>query len=139
MANSPRNFLPSELLDTCNLIVTTTASTAAILDDASKVRDGLHITAMGSDTLEKRELSSAIMQEADLVVADSIPQCLERGEICQALKDHAINKDEIVELGAVIAGEAAGRTADEQVTIADLTGVAVQDIQIAKAVYEALE
>ena len=66
-------------------------------------------------------------------------QCLERGEICQALKDNAINKDDVVELGAIIAGESGGRTSDEQVTIADLTGVAVQDIQIAKAVYESLD
>ena len=71
-------------------------------------------------------------------MADSISQCLERGEIYQALKDEAIEEESLLELGDVIAGEAAGRTRDDQVTIADLTGVAVQDIQITKAVYDAL-
>ncbi len=49
-----------------------------------------------------------------------------------------INKEDLIELGDVITGRQSGRTSDEQITIADLTGVAVQDIQIAKAVHEAL-
>lgn len=129
---------PSEVLQSCNLIVTTTPSEEAILTDASALRPGTHITAMGSDTHSKRELSSEIMQAADVLVADSISQCLERGEIHQALKDQAINKDNLIELGDVISGKVQGRTSDDQITIADLTGVAVQDIQITKAVYEAL-
>ena len=126
------------LLDTCNLIVTTTASKDAILDDVRKLRPGTHITAMGSDTHDKRELSSSILEAADLLVADSIPQCLERGEIHQALKDGNIKQADIVELGNIISGDVLGRTNDSQTTVADLTGVAVQDIQITKAVYEAL-
>lgn len=127
-----------ELLESCNLIVTTTASKEAILVDARKLKPGTHITAMGSDTHDKRELSSAIVEVADLVVADSISQCLERGEIHQALKDSTLQEGDIVELGNIISGDIQGRTNDSQVTIADLTGVAVQDIQITKAVYEAL-
>jgi ornithine cyclodeaminase len=46
-----------------------------------------------------------------------------------------VDRNAIVELGSVIAGDAPGRTTDAEVTIADLTGVAVQDIQIAKAIY----
>jgi len=44
-----------------------------------------------------------------------------------------------VELGNIISGDAVGRTSDDQITIADLTGVAVQDIQITKAVFSALD
>lgn len=126
----------ADLLTNCNLIVTTTTATKPIL--VGQARPGTHITAMGSDTLEKQEVDASILAQADLVVADSIPQCLERGEIHQALKVDAIRRDDIVELGRIIAGDAPGRTSDDQVTIADLTGVAVQDIQISKAVYEAL-
>lgn len=128
----------NDVLANCNLIVTTTPSEAAILVDAERLRPGTHITAMGSDTHSKRELSSAIMHVAELVVADSISQCVERGEIHQALKDDAIEQSGIVELGTIIAGEHPGRTSDDAITIADLTGVAVQDIQITKAVFEAL-
>jgi ornithine cyclodeaminase len=126
-----------DILQSCNLIVTTTPSETAILVNAGKLHPGTHITAMGSDTRAKRELSATIMQAADVLVADSIPQCLERGEIHQALRDGAIRQDAVVELGSIICGALPGRTSDAQITIADLTGVAVQDIQITKAVLEA--
>jgi ornithine cyclodeaminase len=45
---------------------------------------------------------------------------------------------QLVELGNVIAGKSRGRTSESEITVADLTGVAVQDLQIAKAVYEAV-
>ncbi|HHF52468.1 MAG: ornithine cyclodeaminase family protein [Candidatus Aminicenantes bacterium] len=122
----------------CNLIVTATPSKSPLLS-ADKVRKGTHITAMGSDTPEKIELDPKILQKADIVVADSISQCLVRGEIHQALKAGVLEKERIVELGNVIVRPELRRTSEEQITIADLTGVAVQDIQIAKAVYHALE
>jgi ornithine cyclodeaminase len=92
---------------------------------------------MGSDTSEKNELNPQILQKADIVVADSISQCLLRGEIRQALKAGVLEKERIVELGNVIVNPDPQRTSEEQTTIADLTGVAVQDIQITKAVYHA--
>ncbi len=121
----------------CNLIVTATPSKSPILS-ADLIRKGTHITAMGSDTPEKNELDPRILQKADIVVADSISQCLLRGEIHQALKSGVLEKERIVELGNVIVDPELQRTSEEQITIADLTGVAVQDIQIAKAVYHAL-
>jgi ornithine cyclodeaminase len=63
---------------------------------------------------------------------------LERGEIHQAIKAGLLAQDRLVELGHVISGEAAGRSDDAQITIADLTGVAVQDIGIALAVLKSL-
>ena len=100
---------------------------------------GTHITALGSDTPEKQELDSEILGRAELVVADSIEQCQSRGEIFRALKAGLLDKHKVVELGAVIADPSLGRSDDDQLTVADLTGVAVQDIQIAKAVHRALQ
>ena len=127
----------AEIMGTCSLIVTTTPTTAPLLR-AVDLQRGVHITAVGSDTPQKQELESVILEQADLVVADSIPQCLLRGEIHQALKADLIAEGDIVELGQVISGRSTGRTSDEQITVADLTGVAVQDIRIASAVYHAL-
>lgn len=124
------------LLQGCELIVTTTAATAPLLTDTSALRPGTHITAMGSDTETKQELHADLLARADVIVADSISQCRVRGEIHQALSAGAIEASAIVELGSIIAGDAKGRTAPSQVTIADLTGVAVQDIQVSKAVFE---
>lgn len=127
----------SKLARSCNLIVTTTPAESPLLTNADELMPGTHISAVGSDTHAKQELHAEILKRADLVVADSIPQCLERGEIHQAMKTAAIDEQSVVELGNIVAGTAAGRADDVQITIADLTGVAVQDIQISKAVYEA--
>lgn len=121
----------------CNLIVTATPSTTPLFD-SDQILKGTHITAMGSDTPEKIELDPAILNQAHIVVADSISQCLERGEIHHALKAKAIEKEKVVELGEVIVNKDLQRSSDDQITVADLTGVAVQDIQISKAVYRAL-
>jgi len=126
-----------EVLASCDLVVTTTPATVPILR-AAALRPGTHITAVGSDTAAKQELDAEILARADVVVADSRAQCRERGEIHHALAANALSENRVVELGDVIAGRAAGRTADDQVTVADLTGVAVQDIAIASAVFEAL-
>jgi ornithine cyclodeaminase len=127
----------AEVAASCNLIVTATAATAPLLLE-EQIRPGTHITAMGSDTPDKQELDPAILHKADLIVADSISQCMERGEIAHALRVGLVRPSGLVELGHIISGQAPGRTLAEQITIADLTGVAVQDIAIAKAVYEAI-
>ena len=127
---------PAEILHFCNLVVTATPATEPILQVVD-LQPGTHITAVGSDTPEKQELQAAILARADLVVADSISQCLARGEIYQALKAGQIEQAQVVELGNIIARKAYGRTSEALITVADLTGVAVQDIQIASMVYEA--
>jgi len=123
-----------DIMTTCNLIVTTTSTEEPILRWTDQIKRGTHISAVGSDTEHKQELDAEILRNADLVVADSIPQNVVRGEIHQALKVDAIKEVDLVELGSIIAGDATGRESDDQITVADLTGVAVQDIQISKAV-----
>lgn len=117
----------------CNLIITATPSQKALLT-ADEIKAGTHITAMGSDTPEKMELDPAILSKADIIVSDSIEQSLSRGEIFQARQAGTLGKERVVELGHVITGSSPGRTSDNQITVADLTGVAIQDIQICKLV-----
>ncbi len=126
-----------EITEKCRMIITATPSGTPLID-VDQIKPGVHITAMGSDTHLKQELDSKILQRADMVVTDSLEQCLTRGEISKALQADLIKKEDLIELGDVIAGRQSGRTSDEQITVTDLTGVAVQDIQIAKAVHEAL-
>lgn len=126
-----------DLTTTCNLIVTTTPSTTPLLY-ADHVEPGTHITAIGTDTPHKQELDPMIFLKAHRVIADSISQCIERGDIAHAIAQQLITPKNIVELGDVISGKALGRTSSDQITVADLTGVAVQDIQIAKVLYEAM-
>ena len=125
---------PAEVAKKCNLIVTTTPSETALLyvDD---IRPGTHITAVGSDTSDKKELDSAILQKADIVIADSIPQSKSRGEIYQAVSNGLVSNNKIIELGKAIQNTDLQRINEQQITVVDLTGVAVQDIMITSAVY----
>ncbi len=126
-----------DLVSQCNLIVTTTPARSPLIR-AGRVQKGTHITAMGSDDHGKQELEADVLAMADLVVADSISQCVDHGECFSAVKGGQIEEGSIIELGDVIKNPALGRTSEDQVTVVDLTGVAIQDIQIAKMVARAL-
>jgi len=125
-----------ELAAESRVIVTATSARGPVLR-SEQVRPGTHITAMGSDDDGKQELDPVLLGRADRVIADSVAQCSEYGECVHAIAAGLLEKNDIIELGAVVTDARLGRTSDDQITVADLTGVAVQDIQIAKMVARA--
>ncbi|CAL2095303.1 hypothetical protein [Tenacibaculum sp. 190524A02b] len=125
----------SELAKNCNLIITTTPSETPLLL-TKDIQPGTHITAIGSDTENKRELEGEILKNADLIISDSIFQSKTRGEIFRAIKDGVILPENIIELGNAIQTPSLQRTNNQQITVADLTGLAVQDIMISTATYK---
>jgi ornithine cyclodeaminase len=91
---------------------------------------GAHVTSVGSDGEGKQELDPEILRAADIVAVDSRRQSASLGEL-----QHAPDQVErAVELGALLAGETAGRRSDDQLTVCDLTGVGVQDVAAANVV-----
>lgn len=122
-----------DVAERCRIIVTTTASHEPHLHGAM-IRPGTHVTAMGADTPDKRELHADIFAAADLVAVDSRVQGALRGDLKGALDARTVELDRISELGEIIAGTAKGRSSAGQVTVAALTGLAVQDVAIASAV-----
>lgn len=126
-----------ELTDSCNLIVTTTAAREPLLF-ASQLLAGTHVTAVGADAQGKQELDPKIFKIADVRIVDSVSQCVDHGDTSYAVKEGLIEKGQLLELGTVIKNPELGRTDEDQITVVDLTGVAVQDIQIAKLAYECL-
>ena len=127
-----------ELCQNSNLIVTTTNANESLIFKED-VKKGTHITAVGSDTPDKRELDPEILNIANSVIVDSISQCLERGETKKALDKDLISEEKLIELGEIIDSGEKYRKNEEDITVADLTGVAVQDIMITNAVYNQLK
>lgn len=123
-----------EIAATCDLIITATPSKEPLLK-CKNLKKGTHINAIGSDSPEKNEIDHQIFKMTDLIVADSISQCLERGEISHGIRGGSIEQKNIKELGSLIKSKSDYHCQSNQITFADLTGVAVQDIQIAKAVF----
>ncbi len=119
-----------------DIIVTATMSTKPLVM-AQWVTPGTHITAMGSDSPEKQELDSLLLKKADKIVVDSLKQCAQLGEVHHALEDKAITEQDVyAELGEVLLGKKPGRETDDEITICDLTGIAVQDVVTSQLVYE---
>ena len=125
-----------ESVKASRLIITTTSAKEPILK-AGWIQPGTHITSVGSDTPEKCELDFNILSKADIIIADSIEQNLIRGEIHQAIKNKAIDVSQLIEIGEIFDGTKTGRTTEGQISIVDLTGVAIQDLVIAEAVLSA--
>jgi len=113
-----------------DVVITATASREPLVR-AAWLAPGAHVTALGSDQPDKQELDPDVLARADIVVVDSVPQCSAIGELHHAVDAGAIDPATVVELGAITAGSAKGRTADGQLTVCDLTGVGVQDVAAA--------
>lgn len=126
-----------DLARRCNLIVTTTPAREALLM-AADVQPGTHVTAVGADAPGKQELDPALFRKAAVRAVDSRSQCFDHGDAFHALKAAVVTEKDFVELGEVIANPALGRARQDQITVADLTGLAMQDIEMAKLVYSRL-
>lgn len=127
----------AELAAHCNLIVTTTPSRHWLLA-AADVHPGTHITAVGSDSAGKQELEAKLFVKAKVRAVDSRTQCAAYGDSSHALKEKLIDPTDLIEIGEIAANPALGRQCESDITIADLTGVAIQDIQAAGLTVEAL-
>ena len=120
------------------LIVTCTAATAPVLK-AAWISRGTHITSAGTGSPEKIELEPAILARADKLVVDRLAQTERYGNLHHALAAGAVTKAKVyAELGDIAAGRLAGRATSDEITVADLTGVGVQDAAIAQAIVEVL-
>lgn len=119
-----------------DIVVTTTSSREPLLR-ATWLTPGMHVTAVGSDQADKQEIEAAAVAAADLLVADSRPQCLRLGEIHHAVVAGLIGADDIdAEIGEIVAGLRPGRRDAAAITLCDLTGVGVQDVAAANVVLE---
>ncbi len=113
-------------------IVTTTPATTPVVS-ADWVAPGTHITAVGADSPGKQELDAALFARARWALVDSHEQCAAHGELSHALARNLIQAENIITLGDALAGALPARNAAD-ITIADLTGLGIQDAAIAGSV-----
>ena len=120
---------PAELASGTHLIVTATAAHAPLLL-ATHVQPGTHISAVGSDAPGKQELEPALLRRAHLLLADSRRQCEKLGELQHdpAEWDRARDIGRFCLVPSVVPPDA--------ITIADFTGLGVEDLYIAEYCYE---
>lgn len=121
-------------VDGAEIVVTTTPAREPLVR-AEWFRPGQHVTAVGADLPDKQELDPVLFGKADKVVVDSRSQALRSGDTHHAVDDGHISSADIhAELGEVAAGSRPGRERDDEITIADLTGLGVEDAAMANLV-----
>jgi alanine dehydrogenase len=100
------------------------------------VAPGTFIAAVGADSPYKQELEPSLVASSKVVV-DILAQCAEVGELHHAIGDGLMQRSDVHgELGEIVSGKKPGRTSDEDITIFDSTGTALQDVAAAAAIYE---
>jgi alanine dehydrogenase len=118
-----------------DICVTCTTARQPLIGPA-EVRPGTFIAAVGADSAEKQELDPKLLATARVVV-DNLEQCAKIGELHHALARGLVSSASVhAELGELIAGTKTGRASDDEITVFDSTGTAVQDVAAAAVVYE---
>ena len=118
-----------------DVVVTCTPARKAVLHKAW-VRPGTFIAAVGADSPDKQELETSLLR-GNKVVVDILAQCAQVGELHHALEAGLMVQEDVHgELADVITGKVTGRTSDEEITIYDATGTALQDVAGAALCYE---
>jgi ornithine cyclodeaminase len=121
-----------------DIVTTVTPSESPLVRD-EWIGEGTHISAMGADDKGKHELDMAILKRASLF-ADYPQQSVIIGEFQHAYHDGLINSvDDICALGSVTLGKSPGRISDTEITVFDSSGIAIQDLGVAGAIFEAAQ
>jgi alanine dehydrogenase len=131
----PFEAVPLARMKEADVIVTITSSPAASLMN-DHVRAGTHLACMGTDTKGKQEVEAVLLARAR-VFTDEVAQSVTIGEAQHAVATGLIGEGDITPIGEVIAGMAAGRQSEEEITLFDGTGVGLQDLAVAAAVVKA--
>ena len=117
-----------------DVVVTVTPGKQILLPEGS-LRPGQHVSLMGADGPGKAEIAVEEIRRAS-IYCDEWEQASHGGELAAAVEAGAITRDDVTELGAVLVGEAEGRRSDDEITIFDSTGLAIQDLAVAIAAFE---
>ena len=121
-----------------DIVVTVTPSESPLVRN-EWIGEGAHISAMGADDKGKNELDTAILKRARLF-AEYPRQSIQIGEFQHAFADGLIESlDDICALGSVTLGESPGRISDTEITVFDSSGIAIQDLAVARAVFDAAQ
>ena len=118
-----------------DVVVTMTPAEAPVIG-VDDLRAGQHLAALGADAHGKGEIELEALARCRLF-CDEWEQASKGGELSGAVGAGAVDREDVTEIGDVLLGRAPGRESDDEITLFDSTGLAIQDLGIATAVLEA--
>ena len=117
-------------------VVVTITSAATPVFDGAWLETGCHVTAAGSNALIRREIDETAVRRAALICVDSRPAALaEAGDLLPAIEKGRLHDRQLIELGEIVAGVRRGRTADDDITLFESQGMAIQDLALASRLF----
>ena len=124
-----------EAVRAADILVTATSAHDPLFD-GGLLRRGVHVSGIGSHLPEASEVDVTTLRRAKVVV-DQLGACLaEAGDIIKPIRAGLYDRGKIhAEIGAIIAGERAGRSDESEITFFKSVGLAAQDVAVARAVY----
>lgn len=126
---------PRDAMQGADIVCTATTSAVPVFDPADAV-PGMHISALGVFEPEKRELPAETVARSLFFVDEQEAALEEAGDFLIPLREGLVTRRHIAgTLGQLLTGEAAGRTADDQLTVFKSVGLAIQDVAAAASVY----
>jgi len=117
----------------CDVVITVTPGREVLYGEGS-LESGQHVSLMGADGPGKAEVAVGELRRAHLF-CDEWEQASHAGELAGAVEAGVVTRADVTELGAVLTGEADGRRSADDITLFDSTGLAIQDLSIAKLAY----
>lgn len=124
-----------ECVEAAEVLVTATPARHPVVE-AAWVRPGTHINAIGADAPGKQEIESALLARARVIVDDR-EQAFHSGEVNVPLSTGVLRPEDVhATLGEVLAGKRPGRSGPEEITLFDSTGLAIQDLAVARLAYD---
>lgn len=127
---------PDEAAADKDIIITASSAKTPVFDGRVLV-DGTHLNIIGSNSLQKTEVDAVTVQQADHIVCDSIEACqLEAGDFQEALQLGMTDWRLMHDLADVVSGQQTGRATPEDITLFKSVGLAIEDVALAKAIYD---
>jgi alanine dehydrogenase len=119
----------------CDIVCCVTPGSQAVIGE-SDLHEGIHLNMLGADGPGKAEATVGAVAACHLF-CDEWHQASHGGELTGAIAGGLVTREQVTELGAVLTGEAPGRVGSGSMTLFDSTGLAIQDLAVARGAYEA--
>jgi alanine dehydrogenase len=127
---------PQEAAEDLPIVITATASREPVFD-GNWLAEGSLVCAVGSNSLNRAEIDSAVIRRSDNIVCDSVKACEnEAGDFAEALEKGIFDWSRAVNLSDVVAGRATGRNTRDSIALFKSVGLALEDVALGAKILE---
>lgn len=127
-----------QAIDGADIVITVTSAREPILPGAL-LTPGMHLNAVGANSLARRELDTHAVARCDRIFVDDPQQArLESAELVIPIELRRLSWERVLPLSLLVGGLVSGRQSPEEITLFKSLGIALEDVAVAGAIYESI-